>query len=299
MHGAISTAALDDVEFLGIGHDVREPAVRRLPVIVASPHSGDRYPPGFVAGSRLDPKTLRRSEDVHVDSLFAGALDAGAPMLRAHFPRAYLDANREPFELDPAMFDDELPDYVTTRSPRIAAGLGTVPRIVASGHDIYARPLSFEDAAARIRRLHMPYHERLSAMLSETRTRYGVAVLIDAHSMPSSCGPSVWEAPGRLDFVLGDCHGTACDPRLTAAAETMLASLGYAVMRNDPYPGGFTTRHHGRPRQQVHALQIEINRSLYMDEGTFVRSPDFARISTELGQLVSKLGRLALDRLAA
>lgn len=275
-----------------LSHEVLRPAEQKSAVVVASPHSGRDYPDSFVASSRLDPIALRKSEDCYVDELFRTAPEIGVPLLRAHFPRAYIDVNREPFELDPKMFRDALPPYVTTRSPRITAGLGTIARIVASGHEIYARKLSFADALARVTDHYKPYHATLASLVEQTRDRFGRCVLLDAHSMPSIAGAAGdWEmGSGRVDFVLGDCHGLSCDPQIVDMVEEELIALGYSVARNEPYPGGFTTRHYGRPAENVHALQIEINRSLYMNEATYEPQAYFSVLADHMRDLVRAVG---------
>src|SRR5208282_6197456 len=174
-------AGLAPVEVLVTG-------VEAVPLVLASPHSGKDYPAEFLAASRLDPLTLRRSEDSYVDEIFVGALELGAPLLRARFPRAFLDPNREPFELDPAMFEDLLPNFVNSHSPRVRVGLGTIARVVASGEEIYARKLKFSEAASRIERLYRPYHRALNQLLNAARERFDFAILLDCHSMPSAVG---------------------------------------------------------------------------------------------------------------
>ena len=251
-------------------YTIERPAERTLPVVFASPHSGTNYTEAFKAASRLDDKALRKSEDSFVDEIFGAAPEMGAPLIKALFPRAYMDPNREPFELDPGMFDDPLPSFVNSHSPRIAAGLGTIARVVASGEEIYRGKLSFAEAADRINRLYRPYHRALQGLVEETRTLFGWCLLVDCHSMPSVGGP-MDQDPGmsRVDFVLGDCFGASCDGALTRHVEHMLARPGYSVTRNIPYSGGYTTVHYGRPTAGVHAVQIEINRALYMDEANF------------------------------
>jgi N-formylglutamate amidohydrolase len=275
--------------------EILAPHAQTVPLVVASPHSGDRYPQDFVQSSRLDFATLRRSEDSFVDTLFAAAPGLGAPLIRALFPRAYIDPNREPFELDPAMFAGKLPDYVNSRSPRVAAGLGTIARVVANGEAIYHAKLDFADAERRVAQFYRPYHEGLRSLLDRTRAQFGHAMLIDCHSMPSVGGPMERD-PGaaRVEFVLGDCHGTSCDKRLTDLADRMLRSMGYAVARNAPYSGGFTTQHYGKPANRVHALQIEINRAIYMDEFAYKPSAQFARIQRDMGELLAALAALDL-----
>jgi N-formylglutamate amidohydrolase len=261
-----------------------------LPLVLASPHSGMTYPPDFLAASRLDPLSLRRSEDSYVDEIFGAAPVLGAPMLRAHFARAYLDPNREPYELDPAMFEDLLPDFVNAHSPRVRVGLGTIARVVASGEEIYARKLRFSEALQRIERLYRPYHRSLAQLLTATQEHFGFYLLLDCHSMPSTTLPASRAGQrGRVDIVLGDCHGTSCDPLVAATAQRFLADKGYAVARNTPYAGGFTTTHYGKPSEGGHCLQIEIGRSLYMDERTYERKPFFKRLAADMRDLALAL----------
>ncbi len=281
-------------------HAVRAPREQTAPIVFCSPHSGTEYSEIFKRASRLDFATLRKSEDSHVDVLFAGAAELGAPLLCALFPRAFVDPNREPFELDPAMFEDRLPDYVNTASPRVAAGLGTIARVVCNGAEIYRRKLRFAEAVERINACYRPYHEALKELVAETKRRFGVAVVVDCHSMPSVGGPMDRD-PGakRVDFVLGDAYGTSCHPALAATAETYLRRLGYAVSRNMPYAGGFTTRHYGNPSARSHALQIEINRALYMDEDSYEQRRGFPALREQITGLMSELVETSRREIAA
>ena len=262
------------------------PAGASGPVIFASPHSGRDYPADFVAAARLDPMSLRRSEDSFVDELFADAPGYGAPLLAANFPRAFCDANREPWELDPAMFAETLPPWVNTASARVSAGLGTLARVVASGESIYREKLPFAEAERRVRDFWQPYHDCLSGLIGQTRQQHGACLLVDCHSMPvqGSLGRG-----GSADFVLGDAFATTCAPRVTRLVEEVLTGLGYTVRRNDPYAGGFITRHYGRPREHVHALQIEIARPLYMNEARIEHGPQFATIRRDIRTLIATL----------
>ena len=269
---------------------VLHPAVQTIPVIFASPHSGRTYPDDFLAAARLDPLGLRRSEDSFVDELFAAAPDHGAPLLAATFPRAYCDANREPWELDPAMFADALPPWVNTTSARVGAGLGTIARIVASGEAIYRGKLCFAEAERRIRTCWQPFHQTLAALIAATRSRFGVCLLIDCHSMPSH-GHTARQGGKPATFVLGDAHGTACAPHAARMVEELLCRLGHPVRRNDPYAGGYITRHYGRPREGIHAVQIEIARELYMDEGRIQRLPEFPIIQAGVTRFIGDLAR--------
>ncbi|MBI3498628.1 MAG: N-formylglutamate amidohydrolase [Proteobacteria bacterium] len=280
------------------------PLEQTLPLVCASPHSGREYPPGFLSHCALDRQALRRSEDSFVDEIFAAAPGLGAPLLCALFPRVYVDANREPYELDPLMFEDELPAYANTRSPRVAAGLGTIARVVAGGDDIYARKLRVGDALARIEACYRPYHAALSGLVEATTMRFGCSILLDCHSMPSATGPSAGGPAdtdgGRAtaDFVLGDCFGSACAPVVVETVETRLRAKGYRVVRNAPYAGGYTTRHYGRPQDGLHALQIEINRALYMDERALERTAYLPTLARDMREVLKELGRLTIRQLA-
>lgn len=274
------------------------PRRQTLPIVLNSPHSGRVYPKRFLAASHLDPLTLRRSEDSFVDEIFEGAVAHGAPLLKAHFPRAYLDVNREPYELDPAMFHDPLPAHVNTRSHRVAGGLGTIARIVADQTEIYKMRLPFSEAEARIRDIYMPFHETLRLLLETTFQHFGKAILIDCHSMPSAPGVTCGSDQNRPDIVLGDRYGTACAPALIDRTETILQSMGYRVARNNPYAGGFNTEHYGAPSLGLHALQIEINRTLYMNETSLERTAGLTQLSKDMTELVRSLGQEIADGLS-
>lgn len=257
----------------------------RVPVLFVSAHSGRLYPESFLQASRLAPLTLRNSEDGLVDELFAEAPAFGAPLLAATFPRAFCDANREAWELDPDMFEGRLPPWVTTKSPRIAAGLGTIARVVSSGERIYRRKLSFDEAERRVREFWEPFHARLQAEIDETLRRFGRCLLIDCHSMPGRYAPPAQAA----DFVLGDAYGQACEAALTQHATAVLEGMRYRVHRNAPYAGGYITRHYGRPAQGVQALQIEISRALYLDEISRERLAGFGPLQRDMSRLIEAL----------
>ena len=287
------TAVLDH------GLEILTPGDWRVPVVLASPHSGRDYPDDFLKATRLDPRTLRRSEDSFVDEIFGTGPQQGAPLLKALFPRAFLDTNREAFELDPEMFADALPDYVNTRSPRVAAGLGTIAKVVAHGHNIYKSKLPFSEALDRVTRYYQPYHAALHQIVDEAVGRFGFCMLIDCHSMPSNGNGIGPRRPGRrVDFVLGDCYGSACDSVITDTMETWLIDHGYVVARNAPYAGGYTTRHYGRPRAGVHAIQIEINRALYMDEHGLTRKPFISTLTQQMGRMIAEIGAIDAKRLS-
>lgn len=278
--------------------DILEPIAQTAPVVFASPHSGRDYPASFVAASQLGPVSLRRSEDAFVDELYEQAPHFGAPLIRAHFPRAYADPNREPWELDPAMFDEPLPDWVNTTSPRIRAGLGTVAKVVTDGAEIYADKITFKEAQSRIEHCYKPYHAALNTILQRTRDQFGAYLLIDCHSMPSIGGPMDRDhGNDRVDMVLGDANGSACNQRITNMAHQVLRDMGYRVVLNTPYAGGFTTRNYGKPAENAHALQIEVNRALYMDERSITRSSGFAKLAQDLSKLIEALVGVDLNLL--
>ncbi|MGE0256252.1 MAG: N-formylglutamate amidohydrolase [Alphaproteobacteria bacterium] len=281
--------------------EIVAPAEQTAALVFSSPHSGRDYPPEFLAASRLDPLAIRRSEDAFVDELFSDVAHVGAPLLKALFPRAYIDPNREPYELDPAMFAERLPEWVNTRSPRVAAGLGTIARLVASGAEIYRERLAFAEAAARVEGLWRPYHAALEDLIGQTRRQFGYCVLIDCHSMPSVAGPMEDDAGlrRRVDVILGDGHGTSCARSLSDLVADTLAGLGYSVTRNAPYSGGFITRHYGRPRRGVHALQIELNRALYMDENRLERGARLAQVAADMRTLAAGLAAAGAGAIVA
>jgi N-formylglutamate deformylase len=259
---------------------VRTPRGQRAPFIFASPHSGRFYPLSFAQSSRLDPISLRRSEDAFVDELFDSVTELGAPLICARFPRAFVDANRAPGELDPAMFDAPL-NSVGPRSPRVAAGLGVIPRVVRDGLEIYGTRLPAGEAAFRLEHFYRPYHAALAGIVEQTRAEFGVAVVIDCHSMPP---------PAKAhDIVLGDCYGEAAAPELIGQTQKILSGLGFSVARNAPYAGGYTTHLYGRPHEGVHAIQVEVSRALYLDETLMEKSAGFTSCRDRLHAFAAKL----------
>ena len=275
--------------------EILEPAACRGPVLFNSPHSGSTYPPEFLNVSRLDIATLRRSEDSFVDALMAGVVAQGYPLMRAHFPRCFVDVNREPYELDPRMFEGCLPSFANTRSMRVAGGLGTVARVVGDAQEIYDRRIPIDNALARIESLYKPYHRALRRLFSRLHRDFGAAMLIDCHSMPSTAGQKD-ERP-RPEFVLGDRYGTSCVGAVAETVERTLRGMGYTVSRNKPYAGGFITEHYGNPAAGLHAIQLEINRALYMDERRYQRANGFDRLAADLEVLAQRLGEIPLEEL--
>src|SRR6266571_4275176 len=280
---------------LDLPFEILEPVEWHGPAVFNSPHSGSVYPHAFLTATRLDVATLRRSEDSFVDELIQGVVGRGYPLMRAHFPRCYVDVNREPYELDPRMFEGRLPSFANTRSMRVAGGLGTLARVVGDAQEIYSQRIPVDDAIRRIESLYKPYHRALRRLFTRVHRDFGAAVLIDCHSMPSSAGAKD-ERP-RADVVLGDRYGTSCVTPVAETIEQILRGLGYSVSRNKPYAGGFITEHYGNPAAGLHAIQLEINRALYMDERRFERSPSFAGVATDLETLAERLGAVPIQEL--
>src|SRR3984957_10632351 len=272
-----------------------EPAEIRGPLLFNSPHSGRIYPQTFLEASRLDLVTLRRSEDSFVGELIEGVVGRGHPVMRAHFPRCYVDVNREPYELDPRMFDGRLPSFANTRSMRVAGGLGTVARVVGDAQEIYDQRIPVDDALRRIEGLYKPYHRALRRLVTRIHRDMGTAVLVDCHSMPSSAGPK--DDRPRADIVIGDRYGTSCVAVVADTIEKVLRERGYSVSRNKPYAGGFITEHYGNPTAGLHSVQLEINRGLYMDERRFERSKSFSTVAQDLETISDRLNEIALQEL--
>jgi N-formylglutamate amidohydrolase len=275
--------------------EITEPASWRAPIIFNSPHSGSVYPAEFLEASRIDLPALRRSEDSFMDELIGGLSELGFPTVRVHFPRSYVDVNREPYELDPRMFSGRLPSFANTRSMRVAGGLGTIPRVVGDGQEIYRERLSVDDALVRIEALYKPYHRALRRLINKGHQAFGSVVVVDCHSMPS-VGVSRDE-PRRPDLVIGDRYGTSCAGLLPDAVEETMSRLGYSVGRNKPYAGGFITEHYGNPASGLHTIQLELNRAIYMDERRRERSPGFARVAADFAVLAETLAAIPIGDL--
>ena len=254
--------------------------------LITSPHSGHYYPRDFILKSKLNSQQLRLSEDMHIDALLADAPQAGAGLLSATYPRAYVDLNREPYELDASMFSDPLPDYVNKDSTRVLGGLGTIAKIVTERLEIYDRPLVFSEAEQRIEKIYFPFHTCLKQQIETARDFWGKAYLLDVHSMPSNAvrkykgGKS-----GSVDFVLGNRHGRSCDADIYDVVYDFLTDAGYYVEKNKPYAGGYITEHYGNPSEGFHTLQLEVNRKLYMNETSY----DLLGNSDEIRNLFSDL----------
>jgi|KBSMisStaDraftv2_1062788.scaffolds.fasta_scaffold40113_1 N-formylglutamate amidohydrolase len=274
--GALAAELCDAVlaDLYAAPYTLCEPPARTVPFVFASPHSGRLYPERLLRLSRLSRRNLRCSEDAYVDQLISDVIGLGAPLVFARFPRAYLDVNRAPAELDESMIESPLHLPVEHSSPRVQAGLGVIPRIVRDGAEIYRVKLKTADVEERLYRLHRRYHAALATLVRETHAKFGTAVVVDCHSMPSAAG-----AP---DIVLGDRYGTAASQVVLRHAEDALLAQGFSVGRNVPYAGGYTTHLYGEPARGIHALQIEINRRLYLDEERIELAPTFSQVQRRL-----------------
>ena len=276
--------------------EIVEPADWRAPIIFNSPHSGSVYPariPQRVADRSGRAAPLRRFVHGRVDRAILS--DRGFPTVRVNFPRSYVDVNREPYELDPRMFTGRLPSFANTRSMRVAGGLGTIPRVVGDGQEIYRERLNVEDALARIEALYKPYHRALRRLINKAHQAFGTVIVVDCHSMPS-VGVSRDE-PRRPDVVIGDRYGTSCAPLLPDLVEQTMSGLGYSIGRNKPYAGGFITEHYGNPASGLHTVQLELNRAIYMDERRRERGPRFAQVAADFAALADALAEVPLGDL--
>jgi N-formylglutamate amidohydrolase len=279
--------------------EILAPAEWVSPIVYNSPHSGSIVPIEFLQQSRLSEAALRQSEDCFVDELFKSCLENGAPLLRSLVSRAYIDLNREPYELDPRMFMENLPGYMNPGSPRVASGLGTIPKLVAEGEGIYRGKISLAEALKRIDNVYRPYHRTLTAMVEEVFSANQFCLLMDCHSMPSSAVRSIKSHhEPQIDIVLGDRFGAACNRELSSEIEKLFAAQGFHVVRNRPYAGGFITETHGAPHHNRHALQIEINRALYMDEARIEKNKSFSDVEAAIGRVLTALAMFlpALER---
>lgn len=264
-------------------------------VLFSSPHSGRCYPADFRSELRVPLMDLRRVEDAHVDQLIYGVRQFGAGLITANYARSYVDLNRSETEIDSRMFRNGPPTPAGERSPRVEAGLGCIPRIAASGQDIHSGMLSREEAEKRLNRAYRPYHDAIDAALADIRASHGHVVLVDCHSMPSVVAGRRIQA----DIVLGNRHGAASDESLVRMVEGEFTRRGYRVLRNVPYAGGYITQKHGVPLQDRHALQIEINRRLYLNESTVELKPGFYRLRDDLLAIAKKVVVWAEQKKAA
>ncbi len=251
-------------------------------LILAVPHAGRYYPKKFLAETRLKERELRLSEDAYADELFWNE-KLKVPMIRDNYARNYIDVNREPLELNQKLFKDELPTYVNHFSIRAAKGFGTIPQVVKRGIKIYNQKLYFNEVKERIATVYQPYHNTLAQMIKDNVAKFGSSFILDCHTMPTK------KIERSADIVIGDNYGTAADKSLVCTVMELLEDEGFKVVLNRPYAGGYTTCHYGCPELGVQALQIEVRRSIYMNEETFEKLPSFNEISCKLHKLVQSL----------
>ncbi|EBA13780.1 N-formylglutamate amidohydrolase [Roseobacter sp. CCS2] len=271
-------------------YNLTRPKARTTSVVFASPHSGRDYPDAFLRRAVLNASEIRSSEDAYVDQLFATVPTQGAPLLTATAPRAYLDLNRGADELDSALIEGV---RRSAHNPRVASGLGVIPRVVANGRQIYRGKLTLVEAHQRIAQYWRPYHDQLQTLLDESNNAFGEAILIDCHSMPHEALENVG-SPGsaRPDVVLGDRFGATAAGSIVERVEAAFASAGLRVARNMPFAGAFITQHYGRPSRQQHAIQVEIDRALYMNERTLEPNDNFAAFKTLLTGVIAEIAQI-------
>lgn len=280
--------------------DLTRPAARTSCVVFASPHSGRDYPKSLLARTGLDARLIRSSEDAFVDQLFAAAPEHGAPLLAARVPRAWVDLNRAADELDPALVEGVVR---RAHNPRVASGLGVIPRVVAGGRAIYSAKIGLDEARERLDTGWIPYHAALQSLLAESLEQFGESILIDCHSMPhEAIELAGTRGRPRPHVVLGDRYGAAAAPRVMARIEAAFTAAGLRVARNTPFAGAYVTQTYGRPSRRQHAVQIEIDRSLYMDEARIEPHSGFEAFRARLSGVIAEIaaiGAAASGQLAA
>jgi N-formylglutamate amidohydrolase len=272
-----------------------EPAVPAIPLVLDSPHSGEVYPADF---RHAPPRAVvRQAEDTHVARLWRMAPALGATLLEASFPRAYIDPNRSLADIDAELLADPWPEPLSP-SRKTQQGIGLVWRVARSGTPMYAAKLTSAQVRERIDRYWRPYHAALEAILDERYADHGAVWHLNCHSMPA-IGDALADDPGRerMDFVLGDRDGTTCEPAFTACVAETLRAQGYSVAINDPYKGVELVRKHGRPAAGRHSLQVEVKRTLYMDEETLLPNAGYAALEADLGRLLAALADYVRTRI--
>ena len=277
---------------------IYEPAQLTSSIVFATPHSGRNYPLDFLDRIILDAHAIRASEDAFVDQLFLSVTAVGAPLLAALVPRAFVDLNRSCEELDPALIEDV---RSTGSSARVTSGLGVVPRVVGVGRSIYHGKISMVEAQARLQDVWYPYHQRLQVLLDATRTKFGHVVLIDCHSMPHEAANPGLRSKTSPEIVVGDRFGAAADLKVTDCVQAAFTDAGFRVSRNMPFAGAYISQHYGKPKRGQHVVQIEIDRSLYLDEASIEPLSSFADFQTRLHTVIEKIAALEAgrDRIAA
>ncbi|MCG3269161.1 N-formylglutamate amidohydrolase [Yoonia sp. I 8.24] len=281
-------------------YQIARPAQRNTSVVFASPHSGRGYTAAFMGQVDLDAMLIRSSEDAFVDQLYAAAPDFGAPLIRAIAPRAFVDLNRGPDEFDPALIKDI---FRKPQNPRIASGLGVIPRVVANGRHIYRGKITLAQAHDRIANYWRPYHDQLQTLMDESNRAYGQSILIDCHSMPHEALSTMTSPNTTLpDIVLGDRFGKTAAPQIMDQVEQAFVSAGFRVARNAPFAGAYIVQRYGHPARSQHAIQVEIDRGIYMNEKTLTLNPDFAHIQAVISGVIAQIAEIGMpadQRIAA
>lgn len=272
---------------------IKKPQKTAIPIVVSSPHSGEKYFPDFLQATRLSLRELQQTEDRFVDRLFDYASEVGGTLLATEFPRVWCDVNRDSRELDPGMFRPALSSEGLVQSAKVRAGFGVIPRCASQGRPIYTHCLPVEEIHRRLQLGWIPYHESLSKLLEELKQQFGFVILLEAHSMPPL------PQARACDMVIGDVHGKSCSQHLTDIVQQSLCQLGYEVRRNVPYAGGYITSHYGRPAEGIHAIQLEICRSRYLNPATLQPSRGFQQVQSDMAALLETLSHFVEDRLSS
>jgi len=272
------------------------PSTRSTSVVFASPHSGRDYSWAFTRRSMLDERAIRSSEDAFIDRLYGTAPSHGAPLLAAAAPRAFVDLNRGAEELDPALIRGiRKPGG---HNPRVASGLGVIPRVVSGGREIYRGKLTLGEAQGRLNDVWYPYHAALQQLLDQSRALFGEAILIDCHSMPHEALDSLCRTQKRKpEVVLGDRFGAAADADIVDRVEAAFVRAGFYVVRNSPFAGAYMAQHYGRPSRRQHVIQVEIDRSLYMNERQIRPNGNFANVQAQLSQIIAEVAEVGQPEL--
>ena len=268
---------------------IDRPRELTTPVIFASPHSGNIYPDIFVSAALPPINILRRNEDAFIDQLFACVTDYGAPLLSARFPRSLVDVNRAPDELPRRWRQSKI-----LSTPRAEMGLGVIPTMISEHQPIYRRQPPRTIIQSRMRSLYHPYHDALSELISDAAARFDRALLVDCHSMPGFTA----QGSRRADIILGDRYGVSCEPETLSMIDSLFSKRGYNVTRNYPYAGGYVAAHYGRPQNGIEAIQIEINRDLYLNPVTLKRKPGYKRLEADIADIARELIDCFSERLA-
>lgn len=272
---------------------ISRPEILKSPILISSPHSGNFYPKNFLEITDLSVRDLRSSEDSYIDQIFESAINIGSPIIKAIYPRTYVDLNREPFELDPTMFKNKLPDHINTKSHRVLSGLGTIAKYAGNKKVIYKEKLDFDNIINRINRIYYPYHYHLRKLINQTIIQFGFCILLDCHSMPSA-GLPLNHKNKKIDITLGNMNGASCSDLLLNKINNILREKEFDVSFNNPYAGGFITQNYGIPNNGVHVIQIEINREIYLDERNLQKKSNFHKIQKIFNLTLNELNNFVL-----